>query len=177
MAYGAQLNKASVSPTLVDRPTTFPVKTNDDTTEESILSAWDDEPSSQPSTKPKAKGKGKSKAKADATATEEAPKAQVASKASESSAPKSAKGVSVPAPTPTPSANPIQSAMPKADASQVVISPDSLNKKPKAKPTFKLPQNLPLPIIGGVIGVVVVIILAIVILPSLGGGGDINNGP
>lgn len=175
MAYGAQLNKASVSPTLVDRPTTFPVKANDDTTEDSILSAWDDEPSSQPSTKPKAKGKGKSKAKVDTTATEEAPKAQVASKASESSAPKSAKGVSVPAPTPTPSANPIQSAMPKADASQVVISPDSLHKKPKAKPNFKLP--LPLPVIGGAVGVVVVIILAIVILSSLGGGGDINNGP
>ncbi len=177
LAYGAQLNKASVSPTLVDRPTTFPVK-GDDTTEESILSAWDDEPTSQPSTKPKAKGKGKSKAKDDATATEEAPKAQVSSKASDSSAPKSAKGVSVPAPTPTPSVNPIPSAMPKADASQVVISPDSLHKKPKAKPNFKLPQNVPLPIIGAVVGVVAVIILAIVILSGLGGGGaDINNGP
>lgn len=167
LAYGSQLHQASTSPTLVDRPSTFPVKT-DDTTEEAILSAWDDEPS-KPSTKPKAKSKGKSKDKANAVKIEDAPKAQISAQPTPSSEPQSTKLGSIPAPNP----NPIPSALPKMDTSQVVISPDSLHRKPKSKPNIKSA----LPIIGGVIGVVVVLLIVIAILSGMGGGADINSGP
>lgn len=174
LAYGAQLNKASLSPTLVDRPSTFPVK-EDETTEAAILSSWDDD---VPSTKQKAKGKGKSKEKATSTNTTTTSEASSAKPTEGTTSPKSKSpksGIGVPAPTPSP--NPIQSAMPKADASQVVISPDSLHKKPKAKPTIQFPKlPVPMPIVAGVGGVMVVIILLAIILSS-GGGGNINAGP
>lgn len=176
LAYGTQLNKASLSPTLVDRPSTFPVK-EDETTEAAILSSWDDDVSS---TKQKAKSKGKSKNKAtppQETVSSEASSSQSTqgTTPSKSKSPKS--GIGMPAPTPSPSSNLIQSAMPKTDAPPVVISPDSLHKKPKAKPTINLAKlPVPMPLVAGLGGMVVVIILLVIILAG-GGGGNINEGP
>ncbi|MDX2074904.1 MAG: serine/threonine-protein kinase [bacterium] len=150
-AYGDLLIKvtsATNDTTIVDRPTDFPTKEDaKNKPEEAILSAWDT-PSSDPipATSPKAKGKAKAK-------TSDAPKPKVT-------------------PTPpvatTPTPTPIESAIPKVEAiPPVVISPDSLNKKPVSS------KKLPIPLLAGIGGFVLVVIIGIIILS--GGGNSASN--
>ncbi|HRF95349.1 MAG TPA: hypothetical protein PLZ51_09140, partial [Aggregatilineales bacterium] len=149
-AYGDLLTKvttATTDTTIVDRPTDFPTTENaKNKPEEAILSAWDT-PSTDPlpATSPKAKGKAKAK-------TTDAPKPK-------------------PTPTPpvatTPAPTPIESAIPKVEAiPPVVISPDSLNKKPVSS------KKLPIPLLAGVGGFVLVVIIGIILL---GGNSASNN--
>jgi len=160
IAYGSDIIKATTAPTLLDRPTTFPIK-EDAKDEKSILSSWD-EPLPKTSSKPKGKGKTKSA---------EAPKDKESVKPTETpttEAPKIQPLKSVEAPKVAPAPTPIESAIPKLESTpQIVISPDSLSKKPKTTP------KLPIPLIAGIGGVAVVAIVIILILS--GGGGSSNN--